>query len=288
MEASDGAAIAQVAVDAVRDASNVFGMLFPYCGLEKRAVDSYINEIEKADLDRETKAFLILTTRTTIKKLKNQSKIAKSAINNASQGTDFSEKSGVNEEWLERFMDSAAFVSDEEMQLIWGKILAMEFSQPGTTPPSMRRILSEITPELAEAFCKICGMQVRFLAYGDEGETEYKQLFVPFDSNAREFYKYGVGFEILNELENIGLIRFNAMTGYVSSDIKNEKVLVNIADCQQIEVRIHNNEFITGDVILTSAGEALSAIVTEKKWDGYVDCVSRYLSEKNVEYRIIK
>ena len=39
----------------------------------------------------------------------------------------------VNEEWLDRFMDSAKFVSQEEIQAIWGKILAKEFENQENT-----------------------------------------------------------------------------------------------------------------------------------------------------------
>ena len=56
-------------------------------------------------------------------------------------------------------MDAGAYVSDENVQIIWGKILAGEFERPGSTPPSMRRILTELTPELARVFEKICGMK---------------------------------------------------------------------------------------------------------------------------------
>ena len=52
-------------------------------------------------------------------------------MNNAKEGTDFSDKSGVSEEWLERFMDSAGFVSAEDIQIIWGKILANELETLG-------------------------------------------------------------------------------------------------------------------------------------------------------------
>lgn len=71
----------------------------------------YIKEIEKSDLPTETKVFMILDIKKTFKKIKKQKAIAEIAINNAEQGTDFTEKTGINEEWFERFMDSAGFVS---------------------------------------------------------------------------------------------------------------------------------------------------------------------------------
>ena len=117
--------------------ASVIGMLFPYAGVTKKAVDMYIDEIEKADMSPEAKAFYILNIKKTIRGIKNQKAIADIAMENARKGTDFSVASGVSEEWLERFMDSARFVSTENIQIIWGKILANEFETPGSTPPNI-------------------------------------------------------------------------------------------------------------------------------------------------------
>lgn len=48
----------------------MMGMLFPYVGLIKKAVDMYINEIEKTDMSLEAKVFFVVNARKTIKKLK--------------------------------------------------------------------------------------------------------------------------------------------------------------------------------------------------------------------------
>ena len=107
--------------------ADLFGMLFPYAGIKKKAVDMYIEEIENSDLSTEAKMISLLNAKKTLKKIKNQKNIAEIAKENAKEGTDFSEKSGVSEEWFDRFMESASYVSSEEMQLVWGKILANEF-----------------------------------------------------------------------------------------------------------------------------------------------------------------
>ncbi|MDE7251595.1 MAG: DUF2806 domain-containing protein [Acetatifactor sp.] len=52
--------------------------------------------------------------------------MAEIAKEKAKEGTDFSEKSGVSEEWFDRFKESASFVSSEEMQLVWGKMGQMK------------------------------------------------------------------------------------------------------------------------------------------------------------------
>ena len=137
------------------------GMLFPYAGITKKAVDMYIAEIEKSDMPIDAKMYAMMNAKKQLKQMKNQKQIAEIAMQNAKEGTSFTSDCGVSEEWLERFMDSAAYVSDENIQLIWGKILSNEFDNPGTTPPNMIRILSEMTPTYAKAFRQLCSM--RFL-----------------------------------------------------------------------------------------------------------------------------
>ncbi|MBU5471280.1 DUF2806 domain-containing protein [Falcatimonas sp. MSJ-15] len=124
MDITTGTAVAKTVVDLMKNENvlnksvGVLEMLFPFAGLKQKAVEMYVEDIEKSDLSAETKAFMILNTKKTFKKIKNQKTIAEIAMENTKQGTDFSEDSGVSEEWLDRFMDSAVFVSSEEIQWI--------------------------------------------------------------------------------------------------------------------------------------------------------------------------
>ena len=88
--------------------SNILGMLFPYMGLTKKALDIYISDIEKSNMPSETKIMAVLNAKQTINKMRNQENIARIAIDSASKGTNFSKDSGVEEEWLERLRRRAS------------------------------------------------------------------------------------------------------------------------------------------------------------------------------------
>ena len=207
-------------------------------------------------------------------------------MNNARSGTDFSEKSGVDEEWFERYMGSAAYVCSEDIQLIWGKILANEFEKPGSTPPNMIRILSEITPRLANAFRSICSMSISIIQINNNGDIgdSSKRIVVPFSRNDMCFHKMGLGFDVFNELETLGVIKFNSYAGYVNKDVECKSLLLvegeNIAF-----VKEHNSRDIPiGDVVLTTAGKTLSAITDSIEIDGYFDMVKKYMREKGIVF----
>ena len=215
---------------------------------------------------------------------KNQKNIAEIAKENAKEGTDFSEKSGVSEEWFDRFMESASYVSSEEMQLVWGKILANEFEQPGCTPRNMTRILSEFTQDYAKAFRTLCSMRVLLISVnGDEKiVSANRRNAVVFDQNEEYMRKIGLSFALLNELETLGVIKFDTVVGYVATDMNEKKVLVYI-NGNVIETSSHIDEtFPIGNVLFTSAGEALSKITEPYTLEGYEDAVIKYLKSNNV------
>lgn len=264
--------------------ADLFGMLFPYAGIKKKAVDMYIEEIENSDLSTEAKMISLLNAKKTLKKIKNQKSIAEIAKENAKEGTDFSEKSGVSEEWFDRFMESASYVSSEEMQLIWGKILANEFEQPGCTPRNMTRILSEFTQDYAKAFRTLCSMRVLLISVnGDEKiVSANRRNAVVFDQNEEYMRKIGLSFALLNELETLGVIKFDTVAGYAATDMNEKKVLVYI-NGNVIETSSHIDEtFPIGNALFTSAGEALSKITEPYTLEGYEDAVIKYLKSNNV------
>ena len=265
-------------------AVDLLGMLFPYVGIKKKAVDLYIEEIENSDLPTDAKMISILNVKKTLKKLKNQKKIAEIARDNAKEGTDFSEASGVSEEWFDRFMESAGFVSSEEMQLVWGKILANEFEKPGCTPPNMTRILSEFTQTYAKAFRALCSMRVLLVSVSEEEkivDVNWRNAIV-FDQNEEYMRKMGLSFELLNELETLGVIKFDTIAGYASTNMKEKKVLVYI-NGNVVETSSHQDDrFPIGNVLFTSAGEVLRKITDLYEVEGYEGAVKKYLKSNSV------
>ena len=260
------------------------GMLFPYMGIRKKALDLYITEIENSNLSTDAKIVSVLNAKQTIKKLKNQNSIAEIAIQNAKEGTDFSEKSGVDEEWFDRFMESAAFVSNQEMQLVWGKILANEFERPGSTPPNMTRILSEFTYNYAQAFRTLCSMRVLLVSISEEDEITnaiWRNTIV-FQENMEYMNKCGITFELLNELESLGVIKFDSLAGYASTNMSDKKVLVCI-NGKVIETTSHRgDDFPVGNVIFTAAGEILKSITGAYELEGYEEVIKKFLKSNNV------
>ena len=74
----------------------------------------YIEEIENSDLSTEAKMISLLNAKKTLKKLRIR-RILPEIKRNAKEGTDFSEKSGVSEEWFDRVYEFGfPYVSSEK------------------------------------------------------------------------------------------------------------------------------------------------------------------------------
>lgn len=74
----------------------------------------------------------------------------------------------VDEDWIRRFFDYAQDVSREEMQMLWGKILAGEVKKPGSFSIRTLEILRNVTKDEADIF----------LAFGKLALCTYTSGFV--------------------------------------------------------------------------------------------------------------
>lgn len=271
--------------ESVNKLSIGIGGLFPFWGLKKKAVDAYINEITTSTLSPEAKMMAIANARKTYKERYNQLSIAQIVQKAAKPGTDFSEKSSVDDEWLERFMNSARFVSNEKVQLLWGNILAKEFENPNSTPPSIIRILSEITPRYAKIFETICNLAVE-MVLTDNSEAIVETNHQIIMSNDHEYlYKHEISFSTLNELQLLGLLQYEPM-GILISYENNEIPKFHITYDKKTATVIGypDKAFPIGTVRLTDAGEVIAGFVDKQIIPSHFDAVIKYLEAHGVKF----
>lgn len=272
--------------ESVSKLANAIGGMFPFWGLKKKAVTTYIADIENSNLSPETKMMAISNAKKTYKQLKNQVNIAQVAQSAASEGTDFSEKSDVNNEWLERFMDSAKFVSDEQVQLLWGNILAKEFENPNSTPPSVIRILSEITPVYAKAFQTLCSLSVHIVPVDKVGHLLSSETRVILPKDMDYLGKYGLNFSVLNELQMLGLIQFDTLSGYIimiDSECYPKLHLIHGKNTATV-LKYPDKKFPIGTVLLTQAGLSIARFTDPILVDEHLNAVCAFLKGKHVEF----
>ena len=196
-------------------------------------------------------------------------------------------------DWTARFFSDVQDVSSEEMQQLWGKILAGEIERPGNTSMKTLGVLKNLDKGTATIFRRLCSTCVLTKPDGyDFIDARVPSLGKNAGSNALK--KYGLAFGNLNVLNEHGLIisdynswyDVRASIGIALEGIEHtlfrfpfyfqDKYWILIATTQ----RDLNKEFRLPGVALTRSGQELSRIVDLEPADQYALDLREYF-EKN-------
>ena len=100
----------------------------------------------------------------------------------------------LDETWATRFFDMASDISDDEMQRIWGKILAGEIKHPNTYSLRTLEALRNMTADEARLFHKVSRLLFRY--------DDLIFIFIP----SKLMNRFDVYFQDLMTLEECGLM----------------------------------------------------------------------------------
>ncbi|MFG1212019.1 DUF2806 domain-containing protein [Xanthobacter flavus] len=89
-----------------------------------------------------------------IRKQENRERVAKAAIEDLQADPPPSDTQGPSEDWISKFQRYAEDVSAEEVQIMWGRILAAEIRRPGLVGTRVLRAIDEIDSQTADIFNK--------------------------------------------------------------------------------------------------------------------------------------
>ncbi len=225
---------------------------------EEEAVHYLIEQIKNnSSIPPLLQAAYISKARETLKKYINQNSIVNLAIEQLSESNH---AESVDDGWMSLFMDAAQHISNEEIQIIWGTLLARECNSPGTIPKTLLHTLSFIPSSLAKKFEEICSYNVSPFSPSVIIDYDHCQSFFNFT-----FYD-------LNELVRHNLIFFNSDTyGFQGS-----KVFICNDTCNGYIVEPLNKGYDSipiGNVMLTADGEQLCSILsvnTSSSFDPYI------------------
>lgn len=90
---------------------------------------------------------------------------------------EYSENENPSQTLFNRWRHEAQFISEKELQQLWGNILAQEIIKPGSISPRTLEALKNVSAVEAESFCKLCDYVIQddcFLS-----EWNFKDKFGP-------------------------------------------------------------------------------------------------------------
>jgi len=276
--------IAELTKELIKDGSTkldkVLGGMFPYYFMKRDAVNMYLENIYRSDLPMEIKMYNILNARKEIKRIKNIKTINELAMLDSGVNVDFSNNSKVSDTWLEHFYEESKDISDEKVSIIWAKLLSTEFQNPGSTPPSIIRVISGIDAKYAKIFSVICNMcaVIKYIK-DDTIVCSSEEIIVPCYFDSQFYLDNEITFSTLNELESLGLIKCE----FVSDYIKRPKDQDIICEYYDFYINLNNTEELPiGSVMLTEAGKYIKKITEREKIDHYCIILKKYYTDKGL------
>ncbi|MGN0594837.1 MAG: DUF2806 domain-containing protein [Hominimerdicola sp.] len=205
-----------------------------------------------------------------VKKQENIEAVIDNAYNILEEETEVS-NAPVDSGWMLRFMNSVEDVDDDELQILWGKILAGEIKSPDTYSLRTLEVLKNISKKEAELFCKIA----KFIT--DD--------FLLNDTNF--ISKFDISYTDILKLDDCGLMNSDGLINR-TIPLADKKVVLQNDDY----ILIHNSSNINSDndtiqlnvFLLTEAGKNILKVLNVHSDNEYFLELCRHIKSQYSNY----
>ena len=201
----------------------------------------------------------------------------------------------IDQDWLIRFFNSVEDISNEQMQCLWGKILAGEIKQPNSFSMRTLNILKNLTQREAELFTHLSPYIFTCPGNNQKSIVDY---FIPFlDSlGDNELSKYQIPFPDILTLSEAGIITHNTNI-FISMHLESKETDWIIGSQGRLEcyngsespINLNHDAYV-----LTESGKELFSIIdkcSESINAEYIEAflesfISRNSLEENKEVKV--
>ncbi len=184
---------------------------------------------------------------------------------------DDSKAEDISEDWIASFFADCRIVSDDEMQTLWGKILAGEANHPGSFSKRTLQFVMSLEKYDAELFTDLC----RF-GWMIGGFTP-----VIFNTYDKIYQTNNITFDTLKHLDEIGLLTHQTMSSYGRKGFPKE-IVVGYGDERYLFMfgKDGDNSIEFGEVLLSRVGLELAPISGAKPIDGFADfAIAKWMAQ---------
>ena len=202
------------------------------------------------------------------------------------------EQPDVDEDWLNAFEREARDKSSEEMQLLFGKILAGEISRPSTFSIKAVRTLAQLDGETAEKFRLLCSLTISYRLGDGRIQIDSRVPSLGGDAAKNALAEFGLGFGDLNNLLEHGLVipDFNSYMDYRGGIAFDNSVQAPIGYSGKLLALKplagwdKTREFRVHGVALSKVGRELQSIVDVIHLAAFDKRLSEYLRAQGLEF----
>lgn len=184
----------------------------------------------------------------------------------------------LDEDWTTRFFRIAEDISNEEMQALWGKILAGEIKQPKTYSLRTLEIIRNLSKSEADTFTKVANFAIKY------GNSNY--LFLGKNEDLLE-KEYNINYSEIALLTEIGLIQPGTFVHF--------QMLKNISDVEYVFttkelIVIANVKANTPDIfipvnVFSKSGSELIELIRPNPPFEYLTAIAKSIKSESVSVK---
>jgi len=197
----------------------------------------------------------------------------------------------INEDWLNQFEKEASQKSTEEMQLLFGRILAGEIQHPTSFSIRTIKLLGALDSRAAILFKRLCSLSMSIVIRVSNLVIDVRVSSLGGNAGHNSLQNYGLSFDQLNILHEYGLIipDYNSLFDYsvVIAD-QNHRVPFGfhyqgrLWGLDAINGRSANQDSYLTGVALSRAGRELLTVVDIESVDDYTSALHEFFIKQNL------
>ncbi|MCZ2478024.1 DUF2806 domain-containing protein [Aquirufa antheringensis] len=184
----------------------------------------------------------------------------------------------LDEDWTTRFFKIAEEVSNEEMQALWGKILAGEIKQPKTYSLRTLELIRNLSKLEAKTFMKVANFAVKY--------ENANFLFKTNDDNLLR-NTYNINYRDIALLIEIGLIQPGDFVSYqiLQQATDNQRVFTagNVVIIAKVKANTPTIQMPVN--VFTNAGNELIKLINSNPPFDYLTSVAKSIKNENVDVK---
>ena len=199
----------------------------------------------------------------------------------------------INEDWLNNFEKEASQKSTEEMQLLFGRILAGEIQRPSSFSIKTVRLLSSLDSEVAQLFRQVCSLCVVTKTHGNIGRImDARVLSLGKDVGKNDLQDYGLTFEGISILQENDLVMSTYMsvipfnTSIAGANMKvitpffYHDMMMGLVSLPERQI---NDDLHLSGVALSRTGKEMMEVVSKEENEKYTAALHDYFKGLNLE-----
>lgn len=182
----------------------------------------------------------------------------------------------VDEDWITRFFRIVEDISNEEMQILWGKILAGEVKQPKSYSIRTLELIRNLSKKEADTFMRVAQFAIK------SGDKNY--LFKGNDNNKLS-KDFGINYMDVALLTEIGLIQPGTFVNhqFLQHDSDSQHILIAGNIVIIVKVKANNPIIMMPVDVFSSSGNELLKLIKPAPPMDYLIYFANSIKSENVE-----